>query len=263
LSQLLRVDMALGWFRTGGLTFELGLTTANPGPRVGTRSRLSSGSPSSALTFASGSVAWDPGSRLVRTGDAAALDRSGVSGVLFRDDNGNGVRDPGEPGLPSIPIRIGGLAAQTDSEGRFAVWGLYPSEPVQIDVDTLALPDPHLLLPAPVIRVRPSPNAFGAVQLPVVVGAEIAGFVVMGDEAMAGVPVVLRELNTGKEITVVTFTDGAFYRAAVPPGDYEVTLPDAVLDRLNAFAPPLSIFVPPGPGDKRFEDLQLRLEPRQ
>lgn len=263
LSQLLRLDAAVGWFRAGGLTLELGLTTANPGPRVGTRSRLASQSASSALTFASGSVAWDPRSRLVRTGDAAALDRSGVSGVLFRDDNGNGVKDPGEPGLAGIPVRIGGLAAQTDSEGRFAVWGLFPSEPVQIDVDTLSLPDPHFLLPAPVIRVRPSPNAFGAVQLPVVVGAEIAGFVVMGEEAVAGVPVVLRELNTGKEVTVVTFADGAFYRAAVPPGDYEVTLPEAVLDRLNAYAPPLSIFVPPGPGDKRFEDLQLRLEPRQ
>jgi hypothetical protein len=264
LSRLLRLDAAVGWFRAGGVTVELGLTTATPGPRVGTRSRLASATGSSALTFASGSVAWDPRSRLVKTGDAAALDRSGVSGVLFRDDNGNGVRDPGEPGVPDVPIRVGGLAAQTDSEGRFAVWGLFPTEPVQIDVDTLSLPDPHMLLPAPVIRVRPSPNAFGAVQLPVVVGAEIAGYVVLGQEPVPGVPVVLRDLDTGREITVVTFANGGFYRAAVPPGDYEVTLPDAVLDGLNAYAPPLEIFVPPGPGDKNvFEDLQLTLQPRQ
>ncbi|HXY20473.1 MAG TPA: hypothetical protein VEH83_10800 [Gemmatimonadales bacterium] len=264
ISRLLRLDAAVGWFRSGGVTLELGLTTATPGPRVGTRSRLASQTGSSALTFASGSVAWDPRSRLVKTGDAAALDRSGVSGVLFRDDNGNGVQDPGEPGLPGIPIRVGGLAAVTDSEGRFAVWGLFPTEPVEIDVDTLSLPDPHMLLPAPVIRVRPSPNAFGAVALPVVVGAEIAGFVVMGQEPVPGVPVVLRDLNTGKEITVVTFANGGFYRGAVPPGDYEVTLPDAVLDHLNAYAPPLEIFVPPGPGEKNvFQDLQLTLQPRQ
>ncbi|HTT68425.1 MAG TPA: carboxypeptidase-like regulatory domain-containing protein [Gemmatimonadales bacterium] len=264
ISRLLRLDAAVGWFRTGGATLELGLTTATAGPRVGTRSRLATQTGSSELTFASGSVAWDPRTRLVKTGDAAALDRSGVSGVLFRDDNGNGVQDPGEPGLPDIPIRVGGLAAQTDSEGRFAVWGLFPTEPVQIDVDTLSLPDPHMLLPAPVIRVRPSPNAFGAVALPVVVGAEIAGFVVLGEEPVPGVPVVLRDLNSGKEITVVTFANGGFYRGAVPPGDYEVTLPDAVLDRLNAYAPPLEIFVPPGPGDKNvFGDLQLTLQPRQ
>ena len=262
ISQLLRIDAAVGWYRVGGVSLELGLTTATRGPQTGTRSRFSQAG-SQALTYSSGSVAWDPRSRLLKLGDGADLDRAGVSGVLFRDDNGNGVRDPGEPGLAGIPVSVGGFAAQTDSDGRFAAWGLYPSEPVQIKVDTLALPDPHLLLPAPVIRVRPTPNAFGEIQIPLVVGAEIAGFVVLGDRAIGGVPVVLRELNTGKEITVVTFADGAFYRAAVPPGEYEVTLPDAVLDRLKAFAPPLSIFVPPGPGEKRFEDLQLRLEPRQ
>jgi hypothetical protein len=261
ISELLRLDAAVGWFRAGGLTLELGLTTATRGPQAGTRSRLSQ-TGSQELTFSSGSVAWDPRTRVVKLGDGAGLDRAGISGVLFRDDNGNGVRDPGEPGLAGIPVSVGGFAAKTDSEGRFAAWGFFPSEPVQIDVDTLSLPDPHFLLPAPVIRVRPTPNAFGAVQLPVVVGAEIAGFVVIGDQAVAGVPVVLRELNTGVEINIVTFGDGAFYKGAVPPGDYEVTLPDAVLDRLKAFAPPLSIFVPPGPGEKRFEDLELRLEPR-
>ena len=261
ISQLLRVDAALGWFRVGGLSLELGLTTATRGPQTGTRSRLAQ-SGSQALTYSSGSLAWDPRSRLLKLGDGADLDRAGISGVLFRDDNGNGVRDPGEPGVAGIPVSVGGFATQTDSDGRFSVWGMYPTEPVPITVDTLALPDPHYLLPAPVIRVRPAPNAFGNIQIPVVVGGEIAGFVVMGDQAVAGVPVVLRELNTGREITVTTFADGAFYKTAVPPGEYEVTLPDAVLNGMNVTAPPLSIFVPPGPGEKRFEDLQLRLEPR-
>lgn len=263
LSQLLRLDAAIGWYRAGGISLELGLTTAMPGPRVGSRSRIASGAGSSELTFAYGAVAWDPRSRLLKLGDGADLGRGGISGVLFQDDNGNGVRDPGEPGLPDIPVSVGGWPAKTDGDGRFAAWGLSPSEPVQIDVDTLSFADPHFLLPAPVLRVRPTPNAFGDIQVPVVVGAEVSGFVVLGDQALAAMPVVLRELNTGAELTITTFGDGAFYRAAVPPGDYEVTLPDAVLDRLKATAPPLSIFVPPGPGEKRFDDLELRLEPRQ
>jgi hypothetical protein len=160
-------------------------------------------------------------------------------------------------------VSVGGWPAKTDADGRFAAWGLSPSEPVQIDVDTLSFADPRYLLPAAVLRVRPTPNAFGDIQVPVVVGAEVSGFVVLGDQALAAVPVVLRELNTGAELTITTFGDGAFYRAAIPPGEYEVTLPDEVLDRLKATAPPLSIFVPPGPGEKRFDDLELRLEPRQ
>jgi hypothetical protein len=266
LSQLLRLDAAIGWFRTGGLTLELGLTTAMPGPRVGSRSRVTSGAGSSELTFAYGAVAWDPRSRLLKLGDGADLGRGGISGVLFRDDNGNGVRDSGEPGLEGVPVSVGGWPAKTDADGRFAAWGLSPSEPVQIDVDTLSFADPHYLLPAPVLRVTPTPNTFGDVQVPVEVGAEVSGFVVLGDQALPGVTVVLRELNTGAEITMTTFEDGAFYRAAVPPGWYQVTLPDAILDRLKASAPPLSIEVPPGPGDggkeKRFDDLELRLEAR-
>jgi len=262
ISRALRLDAAIGWFRGTGYSLELGFTTASPGPRFGSRSKLSSQTGSNALTYANGSVALDPRSRLLKLGDVADLGRGGVSGILFRDDNNNGKWDPGEPGLAGIPISVGGWPATTDADGRFAAWGLAPSEPIQIDVDTLSFPDPHLILPASVIRVRPAPNAFGIIELPVVVGAEVGGFVVLGDEAVPGVPVLLRELNTGAEISIVTFADGGFYKAAIPPGEYEVTLPDAVLSRLNAFAPPLSIFVPPGPGEKRYGDLQLRLEAR-
>lgn len=262
ITELLRVDAALGWFREGGVSLELGLTTAARGPQAGTRSRFSQ-TGSQGLTYSSGSLAWDPRSSLLKFGDGADLERAGVSGVVFRDDNGNGVQDPGEPGLAGIPVSVGGYAAKTDSSGRFSVWGLLPWESVRVNVDTLALPDPHLLLPAPVLRVRPAPNAFGEIRVPVVTGAEVSGFVVMGDRALAGVPVILHELDTDHVITLRTFADGAFYREAVPPGDYEVTLPNDVLDRLKAYAPPLSIFVPPGPEEKRFADLELRLEPRQ
>ena len=261
ITSSLRVDGALGWFRGTGVSLELSFSTAMPGPRMGVRSRVTASGGSDALAFANGSVAWDPRTRLLLLGDGADVGRGGISGMLFRDDNGNQVRDPGEPGLAGIPVSVGGWPARTDASGRFSVWGLVPSEAVRIEVDTLSFEKPHLILPAPVIRVRPFPNAFGTIQIPVVVGAEVSGFVVMGDRALAGLPVLLRELNTGAEITIFTFADGGFYNSAVPPGEYEVTMPDAVLQQLHAVAPPLSIFVPPGAGEKRFEDLQLRLEP--
>ena len=263
VTQLFRLDGAIGWFRGTGFSLELGITTAARGPRAGTRSRLGAGTGLSELAFANGSVSLDSRSGAVRLGDVADLGRGGVSGVLFRDDNNNGVHDPGEPGLPGIPVSVGGWPATTDADGRFSAWGLVASEPARIDVDTLAFPDPRMVLPAPVFRVLPAPNAFGEVEIPVVVGAEVGGFVVLGDEAVPNVPVVLRELNTGKEIRIVTFADGGFYKNGVPPGEYEVTLPDDVLDRLKVYAPPLSIFVPPGSEEKRYTDLQLKLEPRQ
>jgi len=262
LSNMFRVDAALGWFRGTGVSLELSVSSARPGPRFGARSRVSTQGGSEALTYAYGSLAYDPRSRLTRLGDGADLGRAGIRGVLFRDDNGNGTRDPGEPGLANIPVQVGGWPATTDADGRFSAWGLYPSEPADIQIDSLSFNDPRYLLPAAVLRVRPAANSFGLVSVPVVVGGEISGYVVFEDRGLAGVPVVLREMNTGAEITVLTFADGGFYKAAVPPGEYEVTLPEDVLEGLRALAPPLSIFVPPGAGEKRFEDLHLRLEAR-
>ena len=261
IGNMLRVDGALGWFRETGLSLELSFSTTRPGPRIGVRSRITSNAGSEALSFAYGAVAFDPRTRLVRLGDGVDLGRGGISGILFRDDNGNGTRDSAEPGLSDIPIHVGGWPTKTDNDGRFSVWGLISSEAVQIQVDTLSFENPHYILPAPVIRVRANPNTFGAIQIQVVVGGEVSGFVVMGERALAGVPVLLRELNTGAEIIIITFSDGGFYKLAVPPGEYEVTLPEAILQQLHAVAPPLSIFIPPGAGEKRFEDLQLRLEP--
>jgi len=59
---------------------------------------------------------------------------------------------------------------------------------------------------------------------------------------------------------MLTFSDGAFYRAGVPPGEYEVTLPEAVAERLGVFAKPLHLVVPPGVGAKRYDNIVVQLE---
>jgi hypothetical protein len=132
---------------------------------------------------------------------------------------------------------------------------------VAIEVDSLGFDDPRLVSTARLIHVRPTPNSFVNVEIPVVVGAEVAGYVLLDQQGLGGVPIVLREFTTGAEFVFVTFSDGAFYGAGVPPGEYEVTVAQAALDRLGLTVPPQHIFVPPGPGEKRFEDLILRLEP--
>ena len=75
-----------------------------------------------------------------------------------------------------------------------------------------------------------------------------------------GAKLILRNLDSGAEITTTTYQDGGFYRASVPPGEWEIPLPVARRARLNASAPALSIFVPPGPGEKKVDDLRLMLE---
>lgn len=260
VTSVLRLDASVGWLRGSGLRAELSFSTTARGPRMGLRTLVDETAGSQALLYSSGSIAVDPRTRVMRLSDAADLERAGISGVVFQDNNANGRQDAGEPGLRGIPIRVGGWPAETDDAGRFAAWGVFPSEPVQIQIDTLSFTNPQLVLPAPIIRVRPAPNAFGTIVVPVAVGAEISGWVLMDGAPLGGAPLVLRNLDSGAEITTTTYQDGGFYRAAVPPGEWEITLPEALLARLQASAPALSIFVPPGPGEKKFDDLRLMLE---
>ena len=259
---LLRADVGIGWFRGAGLTLDITLTTALRGPRATVRNRVSE-SGSDAILFANGSVAWDPSSHLVRWSDGGDLGRAGVTGILYLDENANGVRDAGEPGLGGIPVSVGGWSDVTDQNGRFSAWDLFPFEMVEVTVDSLAFDDPRYVLPSPLVEVRPTPNSFVSIEVPVIVGAEVSGYVLLDEEGLAGVPVVLRNLETGTEKSYLTYSDGGFYATGVHPGEYEVTLPAAVAERLKVAVPPLSIFIPPGVGERRFENVTLRLIPQE
>ena len=114
----------------------------------------------------------------------------------------------------------------------------------------------------PIVRVRPTPNSFLAIDIPVVVGAEIGGFVTLDGEGLPGVPVILRNLTTGATIALTTFGDGGFYKLGVPPGDYELSVPDAYLEQFRAMVTSLIVSVPTGSAaaNVQLEDLLLQLE---
>lgn len=260
VGRLLRADVGVGWFRLGGYGLSIALTTALPGPRVGVRTQSNTQSGTTGMLFVNGSAVYDRDRSAVRWTDGGDLGRAGVSGVLFLDENANGTRDDGERGIAGIPVHVGGWYAETDAQGRFGAWDLYPFEALDIAVDSLAFDDPLLVPPAPLIQVRPLPNSFVTVEIPVTVGAEVLGYVVLESQGVAGVPIVLRNLDSGAEIRTLTFSDGAFYRAGVPPGEYEVTLPDAVAEQLGVYALPLHLVVPPGSGEKRIDNVLVELE---
>jgi hypothetical protein len=261
IERLVRVDLGVGWDRLAGYRLDLALTSVLPGPRIGTRSSVTS-SGSSALLFVDGSVIADPSTRSIHMSDGRDLGRAGIAGFIFLDENANGVADPGEQGIEGIPVHAGGWLALSDVEGRFTAWDLFPWEVSFVEIDTLAFEDPRLVTVTPVIRVRPTPNSFLKIDIPVVVGAEISGFVTLDGEGLPGVPVFLRNLATGATLSLTTFSDGGFYKLGVPPGDYELNVPDEYLEQFRAMVTSLIVSVPPGTAaaSVQLDDLLLQLE---
>ena len=76
--------------------------------------------------------------KVERAARLPSLGGRSVSGVVFEDRNGNGVRDPGEPGVNGIVVRRGSQAAVTDAEGVFR---MDQSSSGRAEIDARSLPN--------------------------------------------------------------------------------------------------------------------------
>lgn len=255
-----RLDFGVSWIRYGGYSIDIGFNSTLSGPRFGTRNHFNTQGGADGIMFVDGSVVFDPDTREVHLSDGSDIGRAGIAGVVFLDENDNRVQDLNERGLPGVPLVVGGRHEITDATGHFSTWELFPYEDSFIDVDPLSFDDPRLVPLNNRIAVSPTPNSYQTIHVPIVIGAEISGFVVFDGEGLPGVPVELRNLTIGRTITLVTFSDGGFYSVSIPPGEYDITVPQGVLDRLGAAATTVQINIPSGQGDKRIEELIVNVE---
>ena len=260
-----RLEVGAAWQRgaaAGGPTYSLVLTSYLPAARAVTAVTAPPGTPATGSQFVQGSVVWDRRAGRVRVAPGPSLGRSGLSGRVFLDENANGRRDAGEPGLRNVRVLVGSVSARTDSGGGYRVWDLVPFEPLAVVVDSLSLESPLLVPAFARVSIVPGPNRFRSLDLPVVQAGVIEGRVVRDGRGVGGVTLVLTDRRSGARRTLVTFTDGAFYLLGVKPGDYELTIDARVLDALGVDAEPLAFTLAPTPDGIGRSDLDVRLRPR-
>jgi hypothetical protein len=183
-----------------------------------------------------------------------------VAGTIFEDRNGNGILDPGEPGIPGATVAVAsdgdGVAdalVQTDATGSYVV----PGVPDGTAVVTVTAPSgyaPGLLTPA---RLGGFVSAGGAVTglnfgLGKVAPAVVSGSVFFdingngtrdsGEPAVGGVTVYLVAADGTVESTTTTDPTGSFRFAGVPNGTQSVTAIAPGGDTITT-ASPLSVSV--------------------
>ena len=263
----LRVETGVSWLRgTPGPTLSLSLTTYLSGLRSYTTLTAPVGGVASGSQFIQGSLLWDRATGRLATAPGPSLERSGVSGRVFLDENGNGIQDPGEPGLAGVRVRVGTSTAVSDANGAFRVWDIVPFEPVSVQVDSSSLPSPLTVPAFGSALLEPGPNRFRGLNIPVVRGAVVEGRVTRGlgkDRAgVAGASVVLTERRSGARRTMTTFSDGAFYTFGVKPGDYELSVDPGTLAALRASAEPRRFTLAPTATGLGASDLELELRPK-
>ena len=161
--------------------------------------------------------------KLARDGQAAV--------TVFRDENGDGVRQPGEEGVPGVGIEAGFRHADraTAANGRTVVDGLVPFAPVLIGIDKGSLPDPLLQPKGPGMVVVPRPGVHSEILLPLAPTGEIEGTLANPDgQPRAGATIELLDPSGAVTARTISEFDGYFLFDLVPYGSYRLRIAEAV-----------------------------------
>lgn len=146
---------------------------------------------------------------------------------VFRDDNGDGYRQPGEEAVEGVMIEAGfhHSEAPTNKQGRAVVDGLRPFVPVLVGIDTGSLPDPLLQPKGRGMVVVPRPGVAAKLSLPLAPTGEAEAILLGTDgEAVAGVTLELVDGAGRVAAQAVSEFDGYVLFDLVPYGDYRLRI---------------------------------------
>ena len=254
----------MAWNRGLGTTFSLFLSTQLRSVRATTTVTAPTRGPASASQFFQGSIAYDPGRGGVAFAVGPLLQRAGLSGRVFLDENEDGRWQRGEPLLAGVRVLTGFTSAVSDSAGEYRVWNLPPFEPVLVAVDSATLDSPLWVPAYGSISIETGPNRFRGLDVPIVPGGVIEGRVVRqsvsGLVPVAGVRLLLRHRASGDTRTLTTFSAGDFYLMGVRSGAYELSVDPAALARSGLAGAAITFTLPAAADGATLDGLELRLQ---
>lgn len=173
------------------------------------------------------SLGPDPRGRGIRVTSERLATQGQALGRVFRDLNGDGVFQPGEPVEKDVQLTAGRapVAKLTGDDGQVVVDGLEPWQPVLIGVDASSLPDPLVQPATPGMVVTPRPGVAVAIDLPLVAAGEVDGTLVKaGGGAFEGVDLELVDVEGRVIRRTRSEFDGFFLFEGVPYGRYTVRI---------------------------------------
>jgi hypothetical protein len=125
------------------------------------------------------------------------------------------------------------MRVRTDEDGSYHAWLIEPYEALPVALDSLSIPFDRVAA-HPLTVVRPSPNIFTRVDIPIVRTREVTGRV--SSESSLNVGGVGVEVVDGSGAVVAatrTFRDGEYYLPRIRPGRYRVRIAAASLAALG------------------------------
>lgn len=240
-----RVEIGGGWSRGAGAAASLTIAADLSTLRAYATAQHSAGH-TAASQFLQGSLLYDRAARTLTLAPGPSLERAGVTGRVFLDQNGNERFDRGEQALPNVRVSVGIQSRTSDASGRYRLWNVTPYEPAIVAIDSATLASPLWVPAHQAVEVRPGPNRYEVVDLAVAPGGVVEGRAVRVSDGtgLPGVTLLLERVETGASRALVTFSDGEFYAMGVKPGDYRLVIDPRSAQRLGLSAEPIRLTMP-------------------
>ena len=184
-------------------------------------------------------LAREPRNGRIHTQAQSIAGHGAVSARAFLDANGNGVRDADEKPLQGVGFLANGASqpASTDPKGVAFLTNLSGDLDANLSANSTTLEDPFMRPQGPGLRVTPRQGHVAQIEVPVVLFGEVTGTAYLKRDGASGeLPGLLLELvdGQGKPVkTTRTAFDGFYILSDLPPGTYQLRVPDAEIQRFG------------------------------
>jgi hypothetical protein len=191
---------------------------------------------------ASGSMIYDDQTKYVGYDKHSAVGKGGLLIEPYLDLNSNGKRDPGEPRVSGVTIRInGGVIKDNSADTTIRVTGLeaYASYILHIDnsFESVAWD-----IRNKTIQVVIDPDEYKVLEIPVAIYGEVTGMVYLKEDSSQNPQgrIVVSFYRSDKTPAGQTITeaDGSFDFIGLPPGNYTAEVSSGQLERLHLICRP-------------------------
>lgn len=197
----------------------------------------------------------------VLTPTGVQADSAAVAGVVFRDDNGNGQKDPGEPGVAGVVVMLGSRKTVTSANGVYVFTGLQATE-YRLDIDGQELPIQYAAGAGPwQVELEEGQRAWN--NIPLRLWGTVSGRVYVdvndngqydeGDWPVAGAQI----MTNGQPSGFYTDEEGFYLIEGLAAGTYIFTLDRGVLPEGSPQPVPVQVVIKANQPDAQGADLVL------